>query len=685
MNTSLPEQEQLPLPAIETQVATTPQPVEATQLADATARLAHAQTRLADAIAYIRSTEVAARRKAAPLSIPIAATLRRLAAGLLCQVLPPPVKPILPRLPRISVIALSEGEDAIGQTIESVLSQGYPALELIVADVGAVDRPHDALKRYEPLLTDRIAAPGNSLEAGAAIGLARATGEILTVLAPGDSLLSGVLGRVGTHAAKYPSDAIIVLDRGAAHGAWHFAVGPLDLDALATVPTVLPSGAFVRRIAYDTAGGLETATGGAPAPALWPVLARRHRSRRLTGQAVIGRAVPAQAEAELPLYATRASVLRRLETTFRHWVRPLDRHERLSFPLADAGALPDPAGPPRAITPVRCPATGRLPLELLFSSPDTRFGERLMSDIWYHPKSHCAAMSPLFDPAELRRLQDRENGEAPQIVTPDAAAPSPFRNWAGQGSFLRGLSRVALPLWFTGLLVRWGDPTERELRRLWRPRSAAPSILEIDCLDGDLLDRLKAQGWRSCGTESDEARAVAVRAKGHEVWQIAAPDLLRAIPAQERFDVVFMGHVLDRQADPVTVLQRAARLLTPEGALIVSIANLDSAQIDRFGPTWAHWHPPYHRFILSRHTLTLMASMSGLRLVRCRSFSNPYWSWLSLRLNELGLAGAVPHGLQPDRRTAARAATLSLACRLLYDWRGRGDYLYAVLKPDLGR
>jgi hypothetical protein len=43
----------------------------------------------------------------------------------------------------------------------------------------------------------------------------------------------------------------------------------------------------------------------------------------------------------------------------------------------------------------------------------------------------------------------------------------------------------------------------------------------------------------------------------------------------------------------------------------------------------------------------------------------------------------VPHGLPPDPETRAAAETAALAARLFQNWRGRGDYLYAVLKPDL--
>jgi SAM-dependent methyltransferase len=674
MGSLTPEPEQLSLPAIDARASHRQASQDSLRIADLRDRLDRAEARMTDAIAHIRLAEAAAQRRGRRAGIGPRHWLRRLAGLALCQVAPPPPA-ASPTLPRLSIVTIAAADlDALGRTLESVMAQNYPTAELIVVDL-ADDQ--DWPKRYETFLAARISAPGSSPEAGFALGLARATGDFLTVLGPGDRLLPGALGRVGNHAARHPRDRILVSERVVERGGWRFAGGPVEPAALAAGPTVLPQGAFVRRHDFDLAGGLDVAFGGMPAPALWPRLLRLHPVRLLAGQAVLLPVSPRPAERELPLYTAPASLWRRV-------LRRLRPRWRLAFPVAEAGPLPIAAEPPTPLIAARCPVTSRLPLSLLFSSPDTRFGERGLSEIWYHPGSHSVAIGPPLEPAERHRLSLRETHATDAAIEPDPTAPSPYRRWHRWSSPLARLRDIALPPALARLFIRWGDPTEQELRRMLRghlPSGGLPRLLEVDCLDGALLDRFKAAGWHCSGTTADAAAADLARAKKHEIWTAEPMDLLRSIPAERRFDVVFLGQVLERQADPLAVLQRTVRLVEPGGVLVVSTANLDSAQIDCFGPSWAHWHPPYHRFLFSRHSLKQLAAASGLELLRCRSFSHPYWSWLSLRLNERGLAAAVPHGVKPDAPTAARAATLALASRLFYDWRGRGDYLYAVLRP----
>jgi hypothetical protein len=54
---------------------------------------------------------------------------------------------------------------------------------------------------------------------------------------------------------------------------------------------------------------------------------------------------------------------------------------------------------------------------------------------------------------------------------------------------------------------------------------------------------------------------------------------------------------------------------------------------------------------------------------------------LSLQLNDLGLGGAVPHGpLEVPIPYRWPSVSLVAWSKLLWDWRGGGDYIYVVLK-----
>jgi glycosyltransferase involved in cell wall biosynthesis len=94
----------------------------------------------------------------------------------------------------------------IRETLESVLSQGYPDLEVIVMDGGSTDGTVDVLRSYG----DRIrwaSEPDRGQSHAINKGLALATGEILTYLNADDLYAPGALRRVGVFFADHPEAA----------------------------------------------------------------------------------------------------------------------------------------------------------------------------------------------------------------------------------------------------------------------------------------------------------------------------------------------------------------------------------------------------------------------------------------------------------------------------------------------
>ncbi len=101
------------------------------------------------------------------------------------------------RRPRITVItpAFNQGT-FIERTVVSVLDQGYAHLEYLVVDAGSLDDTSFVLRQYERSLTwweskqyGRVALAINE-------ALARATGEIVTILPAGDVLMPFALEEV---------------------------------------------------------------------------------------------------------------------------------------------------------------------------------------------------------------------------------------------------------------------------------------------------------------------------------------------------------------------------------------------------------------------------------------------------------------------------------------------------------
>lgn len=106
--------------------------------------------------------------------------------------------------PVISVITPSYNQGKfIRQTIESVLTQDYPAVEYIIVDALSTDRTLPIIREYEDRLT-LIAERDRGQTDAINKGLRRATGDIVCWLNSDDYFLPGTLALVGDFFASNP-------------------------------------------------------------------------------------------------------------------------------------------------------------------------------------------------------------------------------------------------------------------------------------------------------------------------------------------------------------------------------------------------------------------------------------------------------------------------------------------------
>lgn len=99
--------------------------------------------------------------------------------------------------PRISIVVPTRNQGQfIADTLESILRQGYPNLELIVADGASTDHTPDILRRYARHITHLISEPDSGQSNAINKGFKAASGEILTWLNSDDLLAKGALHAV---------------------------------------------------------------------------------------------------------------------------------------------------------------------------------------------------------------------------------------------------------------------------------------------------------------------------------------------------------------------------------------------------------------------------------------------------------------------------------------------------------
>ena len=96
--------------------------------------------------------------------------------------------------PRITIVTPSFNQAAfLEQTIDSVLSQGYPDLEYIIMDGGSTDGSIDIIRRHEKHLAYWVSEKDHGPADALSKGFSRATGTILAYLNSDDIYTPGSL------------------------------------------------------------------------------------------------------------------------------------------------------------------------------------------------------------------------------------------------------------------------------------------------------------------------------------------------------------------------------------------------------------------------------------------------------------------------------------------------------------
>jgi glycosyltransferase involved in cell wall biosynthesis/2-polyprenyl-3-methyl-5-hydroxy-6-metoxy-1,4-benzoquinol methylase len=619
----------------------------------------------------------------------------------------------MPPLPSITIVTpVYNGAAHIRECIESVLSQGYPNLQYIVVDGGSTDGTLDIVNEYRDRISHIISEPDRGMYDAIAKGFELATGDILGYLNADDLYEAGGLLRVGEYFRDHPRTKVIYHEDTVMVGPWRFANNPLrrvDFLSLLKGYIIFQDGVFFRREAYWFVGGVERTLRLAGDWDLWTKMARYFRFRRVPGHVSSFRITAGQLSSNREAYEQEMEARRpfhrntvrrgRILTQYpRHLknraLNLLDRLRRRQFyyPLdisraSEAGGPPPVCAPPAVDGAPRCPLTGRFADTFLFSSPDTRLGDRMINRVYYCTESDLAVTHPPLTKEQLNDLYERYYTTPPkELKLPDPGYSPLFAGYFGGSRFDRLVLKLPLPSFVTAR-VDWRNRTFEELlqnlRGLFPLKGSGREIsfLDVGCFEGELLDAVKAHtDWKASGAEPNALAVERARASGHDVWNAYAEDVVHAAPPDRFFDIIFLGQVIEHLLDPLAVVRRLTHLLKPGGVLVISTPNLHSKQIQLFGPTWAHWHVPYHRTIFSSRSLRLLASLAGMKVVRTTHYANPYWSALSMMQNRLGLGAVVSHELNPDPDTVAQATRMTALSKLLWNRQGRGDYLFCVMR-----
>jgi glycosyltransferase involved in cell wall biosynthesis len=108
-------------------------------------------------------------------------------------------------LPKISIVIPSYNQGPfIERTIQSILNQNYPDLELILMDGGSKDQTMEIVKKYAGFFSHIQSTPDGGQAAAIKRGFEIATGEFLTWLNSDDTYQSGSLLKAGQWLIDHP-------------------------------------------------------------------------------------------------------------------------------------------------------------------------------------------------------------------------------------------------------------------------------------------------------------------------------------------------------------------------------------------------------------------------------------------------------------------------------------------------
>jgi glycosyltransferase involved in cell wall biosynthesis len=182
----------------------------------------------------------------------------------------------------------------IEETIESVLAQDYPRIEYIVMDGGSTDGTVDILKRYQrsrlTLGSQREPLTWTSGKDGGAAdainrGFVRSHGEIFAYLNADDAYLPGAV-TAAVRAFHANPDVDVVYGGGdwideAGERIGPYPVHDFDRALLARECFICQPASFIRRAAFESAGGMDPDLHLTFDYELWMRLARLHRMQRI--------------------------------------------------------------------------------------------------------------------------------------------------------------------------------------------------------------------------------------------------------------------------------------------------------------------------------------------------------------------------------------------------------------------
>jgi len=157
--------------------------------------------------------------------------------------------------------------------------------------------------------------------------------------------------------------------------------------------------------------------------------------------------------------------------------------------------------------------------------------------------------------------------------------------------------------------------------------SSSPSVLDIGCATGAVLEVLREHGWQVTGVEISPSADYAQKTRNLDVKNLPLEE--NNFPSQN-FDVILASHLIEHLNDPRAFLSEVNRILKDNGYIFITTPNINGLQAQLFGSRWRSAIFD-HLYLFSVRTLKQLLTSTGFKTESCRTWgglaagTSPKW------------------------------------------------------------
>lgn len=138
------------------------------------------------------------------------------------------------------------------------------------------------------------------------------------------------------------------------------------------------------------------------------------------------------------------------------------------------------------------------------------------------------------------------------------------------------------------------------------------SLLDIGCGVGFLVEAATRHEINAAGVDvSPFAIEYGRNELGLQRLSVGTPE--KALDSNERFDIVYLNHVIEHVHDPVKLVKQCSKYLEPGGWIVIETPDIDSTEALRKGRDWKYIMPE-HLYYFNLLTLSSVVEKQGLRV-----------------------------------------------------------------------